>query len=216
MLIGLTTLFCVACQDSERIENEKVIDPGELIGEWNNLSIRINIQSKNNLDTSEVFEVSRSEWEERLRIKPIRTFFRADSSWNSAHYNLKDSLVYNPSGKWWITENKLVMLQEFPSPDTTRYTMILKKDTVSFESLLDWDMDGKKDDLYFGRQIKVNDSKCSRSYCGSILKSGLFFSGQQYLHRFKFLCSGGRHEHLYFLSVIVNNLKCFPYVHVFT
>jgi hypothetical protein len=156
ILIGLTALFCVACQDSGRSGKENMIESNQLIGEWNNLSMKINIQSKNNLDTSEVFEVNRPEWEERLRIKPIRTFFRADSTWNSAHYNLKDSLVYNPSGKWWIKENKLVMVQEFPSPDTTRYTLVLKKDTASFESLLDWDMDGKKDDLYFGKQIKVN------------------------------------------------------------
>jgi hypothetical protein len=135
---------------------ENTIESNELIGEWNNLSIRINIQSKNNLDSSEVFEVTRPEWEERLRIKPIRTFFRSDSTWNSAHYNLKDSLVYNPSGKWWIKENKLVMLQDFPSPDTTSYTFLLKKDTALFESLLDWDMDGRKDDFYSGRQIKVN------------------------------------------------------------
>jgi hypothetical protein len=133
-----------------------VIESNELIGEWNNPSIKINIQSKNNLDISEVFEVNRPEWEERLRIKPIRTFFRTDSTWNSAHYNLKDSLVYNPSGKWWMKENKLVMLQEFPSPDTAVYSVVLNKDSASFESLLDWDMDGKKDDLYFGRQIKVN------------------------------------------------------------
>lgn len=154
ILIGLTSLFCVACQDSGRIVKENVIEPNELIGEWNNLSIRINIQSKNNLDSSEVFEVNRPGWEDRLRIKPIRTFFRTDSTWNSAHYNLNDSLVYNPSGKWWLHAEKLVMLQDFPSRDTTTYSLSLKNDTASFETMLDWDMDGKKDDLYFGKQVR--------------------------------------------------------------
>lgn len=47
------------------------------------------------------------------------------------------------------------MLQVKPSPDTTVYTVITKNDTASFECILDWDMDGKKDDKYFGKQIKV-------------------------------------------------------------
>lgn len=126
----------------------------QLIGEWNNLSIKVDINSNNNSDSNEVFEVNLAEWEEKLKIKPIRTFFRKDSSWNSAHYNLKDSLVYNPSGKWWVENDKLVMVQQFPSVDTTTYSFLLEKDTVSFECIIDWDMDGKKDDKYFGKQVK--------------------------------------------------------------
>ena len=91
-----------------------------------------------------------------VKIKPIRSFFHADSTWNSAHYNLNASLVYNPSGKWWIKENRLVMAQDFPSADTTSYSLLLKQGTALFEGLLDWDMDGKKDDIYSGRQIKIN------------------------------------------------------------
>ena len=156
IVIGFAvTMLIIGCKDQATQEKEKIIESGELIGEWNNLSIRINIQSKNNSDSGEIFEVNRPEWEERLKIKPIRTFFRADSTWNSAHYNLEDSLVYNPSGKWWLETGKLVMLQNFPAPDTTIYSPSIQSDTASFEAMLDWDMDGKKDDKYFGRQIRV-------------------------------------------------------------
>ena len=150
ILIGLAAICFAGCQDSQVSLNAK-----DLTGEWNNLSIRTKVHSKNSSGADEVFEVNRAEWEEKLKIKPIRTFFRADSSWNSAHYNLNDSLVYNPSGRWWIERDKLVMLQTFPSPDTTTYTLVLQKDTATFEATLDWDMDGKKDDHYFGRQVKV-------------------------------------------------------------
>lgn len=136
--------------------NKDLNSDKRLIGEWNNLSIKIDIHTKNNSNTNEVFEVNRPEWEERLKIKPIRSFFREDSTWNSAHYNLKDSLVYNPSGKWWIENGKLVMLQKLPSPDTTIYSYHIEKDTATFECMLDWDMDGKKDDFYSGKQIKVS------------------------------------------------------------
>ena len=149
----LTILF--ACNESNT-KKETNTSVEQLIAEWNNISLKVDIRSKNNSDTNEVFEVNRSEWEEKLKIKPIRTFFKEDSSWNSAHYNLKDSLVYNPFGKWWIEEDKLIMLQQFPLPDTTIYSLLLRNDTASFECILDWDMDGKKDDNYSGEQIKIS------------------------------------------------------------
>lgn len=156
-LFFLTLLFIVACNNADNNEKKAIVPSQEqqLIGEWSNLSIKVDVNSKNNGDTNEVFEADRPQWEEKLKIKPIRSFFRVDSTWNSAHYNLKDSLVYDPSGKWWLSDNKLTMLQLSPSPDTTIYTFSIKSDTATFEALVDWDMDGKKDDKYFGKQIKV-------------------------------------------------------------
>lgn len=149
-------LLLIACNETANTKKETNFSAQQLIGEWNNFSLKVDILSKDNSDSNEVFEVNRPEWEEKLKIKPIRTFFREDSSWNSAHYNLKDSLVYDPSGKWWIEEDKLVMVQQFPSPDTTIYSLHLRNDTASFEGILDWDMDGKKDDNYSGKQIKIS------------------------------------------------------------
>ncbi|MBL7738335.1 MAG: hypothetical protein JNK14_03895 [Chitinophagaceae bacterium] len=154
IFISLISVATVACNEAgEKQVNRSAYQT--LAGEWNNLFIRVEINSKNNSDSNEIFEVDRPKWEEKLKIKPIRSFFRADSIWNSAHYNLKDSLVYDPSGKWWVAGDKLTMLQQLPSPDTTVYTFSIKNDTASFECTVDWDMDGKKDDKYFGRQVKV-------------------------------------------------------------
>ncbi len=150
-------VFVISCGNDKKDKEPSGEKPSlaqQLAGEWNNLYLKVDVNSKNNTDSNEVFEADLPQWEEKLKIKPIRTFFRADSTWNSAHYNLKDSLVYNPSGKWWLEGDRLTMLQQFPSPDTTAYTVTIKSDTATFESILDWDMDGKKDDKYFGRQIR--------------------------------------------------------------
>lgn len=155
---GITLLlFLVFTGCSHRIQSSAKPSGNAvlLIGEWNNLSIKIDIQSKNNTSANEVFEVNRPDWESTLKIKPIRTFFRADSTWNSAHYNLKDSLVYDPSGKWWLMGNTLIMAQQLPTRDTNIYQLTITKDTATFICLLDWDQDGKKDDNYVGRQVKV-------------------------------------------------------------
>ena len=157
----LLPLLCISffLSNCDNNKSEKTEDAAatasDLIGEWNNVSLKVDINSKNNTDSADVFEAAQPHWEEKLKIRPIRTFFRADSTWNSAHYNLKDSLVYNPSGKWWIDRDQLVMMQDFPSPDTTSYLLTISRDTATFDALLDWDSDGKKDDHYFGRQVKV-------------------------------------------------------------
>lgn len=147
LLIFLLATFVFACNDAGK-ENQ-------LTGEWSNLSMRIETYSKNNSDSNEVFEVDRAHWEEKLKIKPIRTSFRSDSTWSSSYYNLQDSLVRSTSGKWWTEGSKLTMLQLVPSVDSTVYTLRISNDTASFEGLLDWDSDGKEDDKYFGKQIKV-------------------------------------------------------------
>jgi hypothetical protein len=152
----LLLMIFFGCSNNKSEQDAESISYQNLIGEWNNISMHVKFHSKNNTDSGEIFKVTPGEWENTLKIKPIRTFFRADSTWNSAHYNLADSLVFNPSGKWWIKRDSLVMMQQFPSTDTVSYFIKIWSDTCRFEAMLDWDMDGKKDDLYTGLQRKVN------------------------------------------------------------
>lgn len=151
----LIALIVVACNSNDNTAEKKTPATAEkLIGEWNNISLRVDINSQNNSDSNGVFEAKRGEWETVVKIRPIRSFFNADSTWHSAHYTLKDSLFYDPSGKWWIEGDSLVMQQIKPSPDITKYFLTLKGDTASFRTILDWDTDSQKDDIYFGEQIR--------------------------------------------------------------
>ncbi len=150
----LAIIINAGCGSAETKSDEVQAASANLIGEWNNIYLRVETVTKKNTDSTEVLEVTAAEWNDKLKIKPIRSFFRADSTWNSAHYNLKDSLIYDPSGKWWLNGDQLTMLQLVPSPDTTIYTLNIKADTATFTAMIDWDGDGKKDDEYFGKQIK--------------------------------------------------------------
>jgi hypothetical protein len=157
--IIVAALFIMGCNDNTKTKEQEQSKASELIGEWSNTYLRIDIASKRNGDVDEVLEVDRAHWEEKLKIKPIRTFFRADSTWNSAYYNLNDSLLNNSTGKWWIESDTLVFAQEFPNYDTTKYAFTIKGDTASFQAMLDWDGDGQKDDKYLGTQIKKPANK---------------------------------------------------------
>lgn len=153
-LVLLTVIGCNHAKDNEPVHEPLSLDK-QLIGEWNNIYLKVESATVNNTDKNETLEVGYGEWEQKLRIRPIRTFFREDGSWNSAHYTLSDSLFYDPSGTWSVSADTLYMMQDKPSPDTTLYVLSIKNDTASFKALLDWDMDDRKDDLYFGKQKKV-------------------------------------------------------------
>jgi hypothetical protein len=155
LFISAIALICSlqACKEDKKSNSDK--QNASLAGVWDNLYVRIETKTRNNTDSSEVFEVSGAEWQTKAKVKVIRTSLNADSTWNSAHYNLSDSIAYNPSGKWWVVGDSLVFHQLLPTQETNTYKFTLNGDTVIFESSLDWDQDGKKDDHYFGRQVRI-------------------------------------------------------------
>jgi hypothetical protein len=126
----------------------------ELIGEWRNLGIHIDVKTANNTDKNTVWESNESNWEERQKIKPIHTFFKPDNTFYSEYYNLKDSLFYRPSGKWTLKGSELIFYYQQPKADTLVFSLDIQEGVATFNGLVDWDSDGKKDDHYIGTQRK--------------------------------------------------------------
>jgi hypothetical protein len=118
-----------------------------LIGEWRNIYVRINIKDK-------LMEADSANWEERLHIKPIRTHFQADGTYYSEYRNLQDSIVRRPTGTWALHGDSLTMSQL--EPETMQMTLRLKIEgnVATFTGLIDFDGDGKSEELYLGRQRK--------------------------------------------------------------
>jgi len=101
-------------------------------------------------------EADSSNWEERLHIKPIRTHFEADGTYYSEYRNLQDSIVRRPSGTWSLKGDSLTMSQLQPEPMQMTLQLQIEKDVATFTGLIDFDGDGKTNDLYYGRQRKYN------------------------------------------------------------
>lgn len=124
-----------------------------LIGEWRNIYMKVVMSTyQNTPDLEKTMEADSTNWEESLRMKPIRTFFKADSTYHSDYYNLHDSLMFSISGKWRIAGDTLVMNQEKPGVHTYKLHTAVKSNVAKFTGVLDFDEDGKADDHYFGMQ----------------------------------------------------------------
>ncbi|MBL7933672.1 MAG: hypothetical protein JNL60_17345, partial [Bacteroidia bacterium] len=87
LLYFITLVFFISCHsETKKSENEEL--RSKIIGEWRSVSMTLNMNSFRNSDSSKVFEVSEANWESRMNIRPIRTIFRNNHTYNTEHWNL--------------------------------------------------------------------------------------------------------------------------------
>jgi hypothetical protein len=163
LLLFFASLFIFSCNNTPSHQQpfdplaDEILPPkpGQLLGEWRNLYTKVTMHTFKNTDSTRVLEVDEANWERMMSSKPIRTFFKADGTYNSEHRNLNDSMVYNPAGRWSLTGDSLFMTDTFPQRGVSyRYKILLKDNIVEFWGVEDFDQDGTKDDNYYGTQQK--------------------------------------------------------------
>ena len=119
-----------------------------LTGEWYNLYVHVK------LSNGAEMEADSTNWESRLQIKPIHTFFKADGSYHSIYRNLADSIVRQVAGTWDVEGDTLIMRQNTPTAEFMKLHVTIKKGVATFKGMIDFDGDGKENDEYSGRQRK--------------------------------------------------------------
>ena len=158
----ITLLFACSRNGSEQktLEDQNAVQPSIdkekslkslLPGEWRNLSMKVNIKSFKNSLKDSITEVPEGQWEAILKIMPIRTFFKEDGTFSSEYRNLSDSIVFTSSGTWTAIGDTLSMTE---AGGTSKYFTRIVNGKAEFTGYIDWDEDGKTDDLYFGIQKK--------------------------------------------------------------
>ena len=124
-----------------------------LVGEWFNRYVRIDIVGSTG--EKKTMEADSTNWEQRLGIKPIHTFFAADGSYYSEYRDLRDSLVRKTAGQWAISRgDTLVMWEKQPEEETLKLKLTIRGNTATFSGFIDFDGEGIANDGYFGIQQK--------------------------------------------------------------
>ncbi|ELR70791.1 hypothetical protein C900_03399 [Fulvivirga imtechensis AK7] len=120
----------------------------DMLGEWRNTSMKVKI----NADKGDsIINVPEGQWEERLKIKPIRTTFKEDGTYTSEYRDLEDVVIMTRTGTWSVKGDTLTMGEE---GNTYSYATRIVGNEAVFEGYIDWDEDGQEDDLYWGKQQK--------------------------------------------------------------
>lgn len=137
---------------SSQIEEDYVSSLEQaIIGEWTNVSMRVWVKTYNNSDTSFIVDITEDNWDLKMNIKPIVTTIHEDGTYTSEFRTSFDSLIYQPKGTWLLDGDTLIMEDH---QATYKYQIFLDGDRAEFNSLVDWDNDGKTDDEYRGVQRK--------------------------------------------------------------
>ena len=137
-------------ESSDSVSNAKNKNLQEALpGEWRNLSMTVNMKSVNNSGQDSISAVPEGEWETILNIKPIRTIFSQDGTFQSEYRNLSDSVIFVSAGTWTVTGDTLSMTE---SGSTNHYFIRIANGKAEFTGYIDWDGDGESDDLYVGIQ----------------------------------------------------------------
>ena len=153
--LGIPVVLFLACsQMNPKLDTQKPSNPqkvhdlsSDIIGSWLNLSMTVTY-----LDTDSIFKVPEGEWENILKIKPILTEYKVDSTFESKYFDLNDSLLFTSSGHWHFTNDSLYLTN---NGNTTAYKFSMDGDVGHFMGILDWNEDGLKRELYAGKQKKI-------------------------------------------------------------
>ncbi len=154
-LFIVVCFFMMSCGSDSEKKTVVHVFPEQLHGQWRNVYMKLEMRTYKNTDSTKIMEVTEDSWEKVMGIRPIRTYFWFDGKYNSEHYNLNDSLVYNPAGKWVLKNDSLIMSDTFPKAGLQyRYKLAINGNMAEFWGMEDLDGDGKADDLYYGTQRK--------------------------------------------------------------
>ncbi|MFY0594232.1 hypothetical protein [Roseivirga sp.] len=146
ILLFLILSVNFSCQKSPKL------DPSQIVGTWENTTLNVDIKSynKSNLDSTLIIELG--EWESILQIKPIRTTYFEDGTFVAKYFDLEGNSVGEENGDWKVVNDSLAINS---AGYKNTYHVNFKDGQARFISILDWDQDGNRDDLYDGWQKKV-------------------------------------------------------------
>ena len=126
-----------------------------ILGSWENVGVEVYTHSKKDSNMEVILNVSEENWEKEMKFKPIVTTFNDDHTYISEYRNLEDSVFRVVKGTWELMGDSLYLDQTIPSWESYAYKFSLKNGLAVFESILDWDGDGVKDEKYLGTQRKT-------------------------------------------------------------
>jgi len=152
LIAGFAVCFIALTAASKTGRFTNIDLKSQLIGEWRNVYVKVIIHNKTK--PAATMEADSSNWEARLKIKPIRTHFIEDGTYYSDYRNLKDSTVRRPTGTWSLKGDSLTMTQLTPDKSVLTLQLKINKDHATFHGFIDFDGEGVSNDEYFGKQKK--------------------------------------------------------------
>lgn len=127
-----------------------------LPGLWESTTIHVEMETFDGTALNQVSDIKEDDWAEELRREHLMTTYDPNGTFQWEYFDLdRDSIVKSPMMFWELKGDSLYTTDP-EYQNNFIYKVILHGDSVmEFRSKVDWDFDGKKDDLYYGKARKV-------------------------------------------------------------
>ncbi len=126
----------------------------QMTGQWHTIGLHVEAKSWNNTDKDSIFDIPSTEFNFKLGFNKNIGTYKLDGSFEETYYSYSDSLLMRVTGNWDAKGDTVYVQQMSPSINENHYYFELKGDTGYFKTYLDWDKDGKKDDLFTSTALK--------------------------------------------------------------
>lgn len=147
-------VFLVACDSKEPPIEDDSIKRSDLIGVWEQVDLKVTYNIFDVPDSMRVFEVVEENWTEVLSVKPVKTYFLADSTYRQDFIGLDDNVYDTQRGLWNVLGDTLMLIS--PNATYTYGINLVTNGTCEYLGVLDWDGDGVEDDKYEATQRLVS------------------------------------------------------------
>jgi hypothetical protein len=157
--------FLAACQNApDQLEEGSSTEGAAALsqilpGTWENVSMKVNVYSANNVaDSSYVFQINDGDWENLFTVLPPRTYFETDNKYRIEYRDRRDSIISTSRGVWNVMGDTLMMIEK---DQTMQGKIKYDKGLLYFIGLRDWDEDGQEDDAYLEvkRRVSIGTEK---------------------------------------------------------
>jgi hypothetical protein len=155
----LALFLLSSCGDAPEISEDTAAQEQSALteilpGTWENVSMKVNVYSADNVpDSSYIFQVNDGDWENLFRVLPPRTYFEADNKYRIEYRDRRDSIISTSRGIWNVIGDTLMMIEE---EQTMQGKIKYDKGLLYFIGLRDWDEDGQEDDAYLEVKRRVS------------------------------------------------------------
>lgn len=163
--ILFTVVLLTACQNApDNVDEDTASDTqsslaGILPGTWENVSLKVNVYSADNVpDSSYVFRINDGDWESLFTVLPPRTYFESNNKYRIEYRDRRDSIISVSRGIWNVMGDTLMMIEE---DQTIQGKIKYDKGLLYYIGLRDWDEDGQEDDAYqeVKRRVSIGTEK---------------------------------------------------------
>ncbi|MEO0474269.1 MAG: YciI family protein [Bacteroidota bacterium] len=162
LYIASCILFIFACQSSP---GEKASAPvsdeigmESVAGLWVSRSVHVIIDTKDGGMESDTIIAEEADYPTVLGIYGSQGIYNLDSSVTSYYMGPNDSILGEVPGRWYMKGDSMIMTSGNENRAREAYRVQIDGDKATFTGWVDWDTDGKADDLFSGSSQRMTEA----------------------------------------------------------